>query len=79
MHPWKPTAIIDEATASCNSLLLHFHCVVGRKPLDLNWDNQKSKDLVDNDSKLIDSMRSLQAFVFGLSRWLTKLRSRFQS
>lgn len=68
IHPSKPRALIDEATISCNSLLSHFHCTVGRKPLDLNWDDQKSEDMVDNDPNVVKSMKALQAYVLRLSK-----------
>jgi hypothetical protein len=42
--------------------------MIGRKPLDLNWDDQKSKDLVDDDRNVVESMKMLQAFVVHLSK-----------
>ncbi|KAI4156834.1 MAG: hypothetical protein L6R39_001000 [Caloplaca ligustica] len=68
IHPSKPSALIDEAVVSCNSLLSHFHCMIGRKPLDLNWDDQKSGDMVDNDPNVVKSMKALQAYVLRLSK-----------
>ncbi len=68
IHPSKPGALIDEAIVSCNSLLSHFQCLIGRTPLDLNWDDQKSKAMVDNDPIVVKSMKALQAYVLYLSK-----------
>ena len=51
-----------------NVLLSHFHCMIGRKSLDLNWDDQKSEDVVDNDPNVVKSMKALQAYVLCLSK-----------
>jgi hypothetical protein len=73
-HPSSPTALIEEVVASCNSILSHFHCLGWAKPLFLNWDDQKPKDMVNNDSELVkfdkfvDSMKALQTHVLKLSK-----------
>jgi hypothetical protein len=67
-HPSSPTTLIEEVVASCNSILSHFHCLGWAKPLSLNWDNQKSKDMVDNNSNIVESMKALQAYIFELSK-----------
>lgn len=48
--------------------------MIGRKPLDLNWDDQKSKDMVDNDPNVVKFMKALQAYVLRLSKWWTRLQ-----
>lgn len=75
IHPSKPRALIDEAIVSCNSLLSHFHCMIGRKPLDLNWDDQKSQEMVDKDPNVVKPMKALQAYVLRLSKSWTRLPS----
>ena len=35
----------------------------------MNWDNQKSEDMVDNDRNVVKSMKALQAYVLRLSKW----------
>ena len=35
----------------------------------MNWDSQKSKDLLDNDEIAIMSMKVLQSYVWALSRF----------
>jgi hypothetical protein len=42
--------------------------MIGRKSLDLNWDDQKSEDVVDNDPNVVKSMKALQAYVLCLSK-----------
>ena len=42
--------------------------MIGRKPLDLNWDEQKSQDMVDNDPKVVKSLKVVQAYVSWLSK-----------
>lgn len=34
----------------------------------MDWDSQKSKDLLDNDEIAITSMKVLQSYVFALSK-----------
>lgn len=68
IHRSKPKALIDEGIVSCNSLLSHFHCMIGRKPLDLNWDDKKSGDMVNNDLYVVKPMKVLQAYVIRLSK-----------
>ncbi|KAF2834182.1 hypothetical protein M501DRAFT_984603 [Patellaria atrata CBS 101060] len=68
IHPSMPTALIDEMVASCNSLLWHYHCSVGQQPLTLNWDSQKSMDLVDNNDTIVISMKALQSYVSKLKQ-----------
>ncbi|KAM0794839.1 hypothetical protein BDR22DRAFT_814504 [Usnea florida] len=63
IHPSKPAALIEEEAASCNSLLWHYHCSIGHRPLSLDWDSQRSKDLVDNDAMIVISMKALQSYV----------------
>ena len=62
-------ALIEEATMSCNSILSHFHYVIGQKPLHLNWDEPKSKDMVENDPRIVQSMKELQSYIQKLSKW----------
>ena len=42
--------------------------MIGRKPLDLNWDDQKSEAMVDDDPIVVKSMKVLQAYVLCLSK-----------
>lgn len=42
--------------------------MIGRKPLDLNWDDQKSKNLVENDENVVRCMKTLQTYVLKLSK-----------
>lgn len=42
--------------------------MIGRKPLDLNWDDQKSQDMVDKNPIVVKSMKVLQAYVSRLSK-----------
>jgi hypothetical protein len=42
--------------------------MIGRKPLDLNWDDRKTEAMVDNDSNVVKSMKALQAYVVRLSK-----------
>lgn len=62
IHLCNPKTITDVAIASCNSILLHFHCAIKRNPLDLNWDDQKSKDMVENDFKVVKCMNIPQGY-----------------
>ncbi|EER43773.1 predicted protein [Histoplasma capsulatum H143] len=66
IHPSKPKALIEEAVISCTSLLSHFHCLIGQKPLDLDWDDQKSRDMVDNDEDVVKAMKALRSLVLKL-------------
>jgi len=66
IHPLKPQTLIEEATASSNALLSTFHYTMGRKPLDMDWDQQKSQSMVKNDHKVIKSMKILQSYVSNL-------------
>ncbi|SMY30114.1 unnamed protein product [Zymoseptoria tritici ST99CH_1A5] len=63
IHPSKPAALIDEAVASCNSLLWHYHLSFGKKALTLDWDKQSSKDMLENNGFLITSMKAIQLYV----------------
>ena len=47
--------------------------MIGRKPLDVNWDDQKSVDMVDKNPVVVKSMKALQAYVLLLSKWWTRL------
>ncbi len=42
--------------------------MIGRKPLDVNWDDQKSVDMVDRNPLVVKSMKALQAYVLRLSK-----------
>ncbi|KFZ23193.1 hypothetical protein V502_02323 [Pseudogymnoascus sp. VKM F-4520 (FW-2644)] len=68
IHPSKPKELIEEAAASCNCLLSHFHYTIGRKPLEMNWDEKKSKDLVDNDRMFIESIKAIQAYAYEMNK-----------
>jgi hypothetical protein len=50
---WDYTSSLDtlikEVIASYNSILTHFHCFGWAKPLYLNWDEQKSGEMVDEN------------------------------
>ncbi|KAK4119953.1 hypothetical protein N657DRAFT_580811 [Parathielavia appendiculata] len=63
IHPSRPSALIDEGVASCNSLLRYFHCFLGRQPLCQNWDEERSQRLVGNDAELVASIKALQSCV----------------
>jgi hypothetical protein len=63
-----PCLLIELAAASCSSLLSYFHYTIGNEPLDMNWDDAKSKETVDNDPKFIKSVKEIQTFVSKLSK-----------
>lgn len=69
IHPSKPSSLIEEQVASCSSLLASYHSVIGSTPLTMNWESQKSKDLLDNDEIAITSMKVLQSYVLALSKF----------
>jgi hypothetical protein len=60
--------LIEGAAASSSSLLSHFHYTIGRKPLDMNWDYEESKVMVNHDSKFINSVKELQTYISTLSK-----------
>lgn len=68
IHSSKPAELIEEASASCNSLLWHYHCSFGRKPLEMNWDIPSSKALVDNDEKALGAIVNLKSIWLSLSK-----------
>lgn len=72
IHPSKPRALIAESVASSSSLLTHFYCTIGRKPLEQNWDSAKSK-------KLVDAMKALQLHVVSLGVYYLLLFGSFAS
>ncbi|KAI6508394.1 hypothetical protein MCOR10_010916, partial [Pyricularia oryzae] len=72
IHPSKPAELIEEASASCNSLLWHYHCSFGRKPLEMNWDIPSSKALVDNDEKALGAIVNLKSIWLSLMQRTVK-------
>ena len=42
--------------------------MIGRKPLDLDWDIQESMDLVENDENMVKCMKMLQTYVLKLGK-----------
>jgi hypothetical protein len=50
--------LIEEAVASSNSLLSHYHYSIGQKPLSMDWDDVRSKKMVEHDRKFIDSVKA---------------------
>jgi hypothetical protein len=69
--------LIEGAAASSSSLLSHFHYTIGRKPLDMEWDNDESKKTVDGDLQFIDSMKELQRYVSLLSKYWKYMSSSY--
>ncbi|KAL2284395.1 hypothetical protein FJTKL_08824 [Diaporthe vaccinii] len=66
IHPTKPAALINEEVFSCKALLWHYHCAYPQQPLAFNWDAPTSRQKLEEDEKLINSMRYLQKFVSAL-------------
>ncbi|KAF9729828.1 hypothetical protein PMIN01_11761 [Paraphaeosphaeria minitans] len=68
IHPSKPKALVEEATVSCNSLLSHYRCTWGLRPLHLDWTLQKSKDMVGNEERAVKFIQKLQKYVQSLEK-----------
>ena len=67
-HPLGPHALIEKSVHFGNLLLAHFHYAArGLVPLTLDWDDEKHKELVSNNTKIITSMQTLQQHAKTLS------------
>ena len=60
-HPLGPRALIEKSVHFGNLLLAHFHYAArGLVPLTLNWNDEKHKELVSNNTTIITSMQAIQ-------------------
>ncbi len=60
-HPLGPHALVEKSVHFGNLLLAHFHYAArGLAPLTLDWNDEKHKELVGNNTIIITSMQTLQ-------------------
>lgn len=60
-HPLEPHALVEKSVHFSNLLLAHFHYAArGLVPLTLDWNDEKHKELVSNNERVITSMQTLQ-------------------
>ncbi|KAL9027847.1 MAG: hypothetical protein Q9196_003692 [Gyalolechia fulgens] len=60
-HPLGPRALIKKSVHFGNLLLAHFHYAArGLVPLTLDWDDEKHKELVNDNTTIITSMQAIQ-------------------
>ena len=68
-HPLGPRALVEKSVHFGNLLLAHFYYAArGLAPLTLDWNDEKHKELVCNNTKIITSMQTIQQHAKVLGR-----------
>ncbi|KAF4947934.1 hypothetical protein FSARC_13861, partial [Fusarium sarcochroum] len=60
IHPWQPSALMQEAVASCQCLVQHYRSTLGLKQLSIDWDTPEAKKSLGYNKTRLSEMKQFQ-------------------